>query len=89
MRRLFDQTLSFCQERFKDAGIELTVENFRKDLCFDAQFTQVSQVLLNLLNNAHDAIEDLSPKWVKLSVAEGKDWVEMRVTDCGGGIIPK
>jgi signal transduction histidine kinase len=49
--------------------------------------TQISQVILNLLNNAFDAVKALNEKWVLLEVAcLGTDWIQIRVTDSGAGI---
>jgi len=44
--------------------------------------------LLNLLNNAHDAIAHLPEKWVRVSVKALGDTVEIRVRDSGRGIPP-
>jgi signal transduction histidine kinase len=44
--------------------------------------------LLNLLNNAHDAVEKVPDRWIRISAADlGKD-VEIRVADSGPGISP-
>ncbi|HEX4924120.1 MAG TPA: ATP-binding protein, partial [Bdellovibrionales bacterium] len=51
--------------------------------------TQISQVLLNLLNNAHDAVAEQTEKWVKLDVRDLGDSVELSVTDSGAGIPPE
>ena len=48
----------------------------------------MSQVILNLLNNAFDAIENKDEKWVEVQTLQNKNWVEIRVSDCGHG-IPK
>jgi C4-dicarboxylate-specific signal transduction histidine kinase len=47
---------------------------------------QLSQVLLNLLNNARDAIEQLPEKWVRIEVAEKEGQAMISVTDSGSGI---
>ena len=86
VRELIDETLSFCEERFKDSGITLSVEEFRKDLCVEGRATQLSQVILNLLGNAYDAIVDTQDKWIKISVLETANDVEIRITDCCKGI---
>ena len=89
VRQLIDETLSFCNESFHLSGTELSVEDFPQELTFDGRATEVSQVLLNLLNNAKDAIADLKPKWVKVIVFDRQDWVELRVMDSGNGIPPE
>jgi signal transduction histidine kinase len=48
--------------------------------------TQITQVLLNLLNNARDAAEESEERWVQLDVTELADWIRISVTDSGKGI---
>lgn len=47
---------------------------------------QISQIILNLLNNSFDAVSVLEEKWVRLVVKENKNDVEIQVTDSGKGI---
>ncbi len=50
---------------------------------------QISQVLLNLLNNAFDAVMDGPPdkrRWVRVDIDLTGENVQLKVTDCGDGI---
>ena len=70
-------------------SVELRVAPVEKSLRIDCRPTEISQVLLNLLNNAVDAVQPLPEKWVELQVKNvGKD-VEISVTDSGRGIPEK
>ena len=85
---LLRETLDLCSERFKHHGIELQIQELPYAHLL-ARPSQLSQVLLNLLNNAHDAVESLSEKWIRVEgrlTADGS--VEVSVTDSGSG-IPK
>lgn len=86
VKKLFEETASLCRERFKNHNIELIVDEPQTPLTFEGQDIQVSQVLLNLLNNAHDAISNRKEKWVRLSAVDKGETVEIQVTDCGDGI---
>jgi len=86
VHQLIEETLSFCHERFKNGGTRIFVEDFKKDICFEGRATEVSQVILNLLNNAHDAISNSKEKWIKISVVDQNDFVNIRITDCGDGV---
>jgi PAS domain S-box-containing protein len=89
VREILDETLPFCMERLKQNSVELRVAPVEKSLRIDCRPTEISQVLLNLLNNAVDAVEPLPEKWVELQVKNvGKD-VEISVTDSGRGIPEK
>ncbi len=86
VQKLIDETLSFCSERFKMNGTRLIIDKFSERLEFEGRATEISQVLLNLLNNANDAIIEQKEKWIRVSVLEKKNWLEIRVIDCGNGI---
>lgn len=48
---------------------------------------QISQVLVNLLNNAVDAVVGESDKWIKIRVEELETEVRIGVSDSGRGIL--
>jgi signal transduction histidine kinase len=54
------------------------------------RYVQLSQVLINLINNAQDAIEDREEKWVRVRATknDAANQVTLTVTDSGNG-IPK
>jgi PAS domain S-box-containing protein len=88
LSEIVSDTLSLCGERFKVHGVELRVTP-DIDTKVRCRPTQISQVLLNLLNNAFDAVRDLSEKWVDLSIVVAGQKVQVRVTDSGAGIDPE
>ena len=47
---------------------------------------EVSQVLLNLLNNSYDAVEELEDKWIQVVTSIKNDKVCISVIDSGNGI---
>src|SRR5882724_12934584 len=69
-------------------SVELRVARVEKSLRIDCRPTEISQVLLNLLNNAVDAAEPLKEKWVEVKVKNVGTDVEISVMDRGKG-IPK
>lgn len=89
LHSLIEETLNFCGERLKSREVALTIGEFPGDLRFEGRATEISQVLLNLLNNASDAVGGLREKWVKISVSKAESWIEIRVTDSGNGIPPE
>lgn len=82
---VIDETLDLCNEKLKLQNIELR-KNIQPDLLIHAQVTQISQVLLNLIQNAHDAIEKDKVKWIELCAKETEEFIEISVTDSGLGI---
>ena len=90
VKTLIDETIALCQERLKINGVKLKYkypENF-EELYFECRLVEVSQVLLNLLNNAFDAIENLDDKWIEIEIEiiNLKSTIQFRVTDSGKGI---
>lgn len=87
IQETIETTLSFCNERFKTNGIEITVVNSDKSLMYEGRKVEVSQVLLNLLNNAFDYVSKLETnRWVRIEVAKSNDHVEVRVSNSGSKI---
>lgn len=78
-------TLELCRERFRNRSIDLRV-NICDDPDLETRASQIAQVLMNLLSNAHDAVEKLDDRWVELSVGTVGQHVEISVTDSGHGI---
>lgn len=50
---------------------------------------QISQVLVNIIGNAVDAVTGLPEKWINVEVKEKGDKIYFYITDCGKGISPE
>ncbi len=85
IRSIINDTLVLCQERFKNHGIDLTFEP-GPTVMAECRSVEISQVILNLLTNAFDAMEHLETKWVKIAVLDLGGDVSIQVTDSGHGI---
>jgi signal transduction histidine kinase len=82
--------LNLCEQKIKNAQINLIVKMPEDEIVVECSNTQISQVLLNLIGNAHDAIVSFESKWIILEfkLINNQSFVECSVTDCGNG-IPK
>jgi signal transduction histidine kinase len=47
---------------------------------------EISQVIINLLFNAHDAIKKLTDRWMKIYIEEDNNFILIKITDSGEGI---
>ncbi len=83
--KIVDETFSLCRERFNNHGVQLEYI-CKQDVEILCRSVEISQVLLNLLNNSYDAIQGFSDKWVKIELIEQADVVLLSVSDCGQGI---
>ncbi len=86
--QLLNETVDFCGIRFSECGIELHIEFPPNELKFNCRPIEIEQVLLNLLNNAFDAISDLKEKWISITteVDEINNTLRLRIVDSGNGI---
>ncbi|MES2503429.1 MAG: AAA family ATPase [Myxococcota bacterium] len=82
VKQIVDDTLALCSEKFKNAGIDIGVL-VDEQLSIDCRATQISQVLLNLMNNACDAMENNEQKWIRIEASSQDTMVEITVTDSG------
>ena len=86
LERVVMETLDLCAEKFRATGVELKIEDI-PPVSIICRPSQISQVLLNLFNNAYDAIENTEEKWIKLSFELIKNnRILIMVTDSGHGI---
>jgi C4-dicarboxylate-specific signal transduction histidine kinase len=83
VQSILNETLDFCSERFIQHGVKLTCDPVPSNLSLFCRPEQISQVILNLLNNSYDAVEKLDEKWIHLSVKDEGDQVEVKVANSG------
>jgi signal transduction histidine kinase len=86
VQEIVDDTLEFCRQRFLSHAIDLRVKPIPEGLMIECRAVQIGQVLLNLLNNAHDAVEPLTDRWIELSVEDLGSSVRIAIIDSGSGV---
>jgi C4-dicarboxylate-specific signal transduction histidine kinase len=85
IKQIVDDTFVLCTERFKNNNVKI-IRNEFEDKIISCQPNQISQVLLNLLNNAFDAIEKLDDRWVQVDLSSSNDSIYLAIIDSGSGI---
>ena len=87
IKNLIDETIDFVKQRFRDYGIDLRFKSIDPELQIECRGTEISQILLNLLNNAFDAVRELDEKWVEIDVKKiNETLIQLTVEDSGFGI---
>ncbi|MBX9769203.1 MAG: GHKL domain-containing protein [Bdellovibrionales bacterium] len=82
-----DDTLTFCQSRIKDLGIKLELDRNHSNASSFCRPIQISQILLNLLNNACDSLENhAGSKIIRVSFSEVDEHVLIHIEDTGPGV---
>jgi PAS domain S-box-containing protein len=89
IKSLLDETMDFCEANLARRGISIQREEGSENILIDCRPTQISQVLLNLINNSRDAIEALEERWIRIAVKEEGGFAEISVMDSGTGLTPK
>lgn len=90
LKEIVNNVTGITRERYLIKEIDLKIsyyENCENEV-ISCQQTQIAQVLINLLNNAYDAVLEVKDRWITLEVFDAGDVVKFVVTDSGEG-IPK
>jgi signal transduction histidine kinase len=88
LRTLVDETLDLCHARLLSKDIRVHVSDIPDSWGIECRPSQISQVMLNLLNNAFDATLDHAERWIHLDIRDKGTFFEIAVTDSGNG-VPK
>jgi signal transduction histidine kinase len=86
LARVMKETLDLCHSRLLNKEVEVTVTEVPEGWEIECRPSQISQVLLNLLNNAFDAVRELDVRWIKVEIPDKRSYFEISVTDSGPGI---
>jgi PAS domain S-box-containing protein len=87
IKKLIDESQELFAQKLKNKEIEFT-HSCSQDCTIKAKSLQLSQVVVNLINNSIDAIEGLEQKWIKIIVEQKSEYCLIQVVDSGAG-IPK
>jgi PAS domain S-box-containing protein len=85
---IMNDTLDFCKEILSKKGVDIQVGEIpvAKVQCHPVQ---ISQVLLNLINNARDAIALNDEKWIRVESTYDDESIFIKIIDSGHGIAPE
>jgi PAS domain S-box-containing protein len=85
-RSIVDETLAFCETRFKNHSVDVQVGEVPDSFVMECRPVQVSQILLNLLNNAFDAVDKQDKAWIRVEVIDRDEYYDLEVSDSGSGV---
>ena len=87
---MIEQALELCRERFRIHSIRVISPKVDPRLRVRCREVQIVQVLLNLLQNAFDAISGMEGNnWIAIEVEASEQSVILSVIDSGHGIRPE
>jgi C4-dicarboxylate-specific signal transduction histidine kinase len=81
---ILDNVLVLCQGTLKQNLVNIEARTLTPSLKVECRAVQITQVLLNLVSNACDAVKDLpGERWVELNVKTAGAFVEFQVRNSG------
>jgi len=86
VKELLDDALTLTKHHLRSSGIEVEVDFFPGEIFIKGNFTELSQVLVNLLSNARDAVKMSERKIVSIGFGVQGQSVCVWVQDSGEGI---
>lgn len=87
LSEIVEDSLSFCMSRIESSQIKLE-KNLESEISLICHPSFVSQIILNLINNAIDALENVEDKRIQLTTYETQDEIILKISDSGPG-VPK
>ena len=84
--QLVKDTLALCREQVQSKGVKLDLGEAESNIWIRCHPTEISQVILNLINNSVEAniIED--DPWIRIDVIPNVQTVQVAITDSGDGL---
>ena len=90
LNEIMNDVLHITEERFKinNINFKINYNELSENTLIQCQRLQISQVLINIVNNAFDAISEKTDKWISIDFKKTNQKIQISVTDSGSG-IPK
>jgi len=86
LNKMVEEIKLLTEMKIKSLDIDLQFDIPQDEIMVYGREVQISQVLVNLINNAVDAISANEEKWIRVRVSEEDGRVQFRITDSGKGI---
>lgn len=83
---ILSDPINLVSEKLRVRGVDLVVENEIQNLELQCQPLQISQVILNLINNADDIIKNQDVKKIHVRAYKKEDHYFLSVEDNGPGV---
>jgi len=82
---LVTDTLDYYLEKFRKNDVKFEIY-YNSSCSVKVREVELCQVLINILNNANDAISGANPKWINVHLEDDEDYAFIKVSDSGAGI---
>lgn len=82
-------SLDYCRAHLESHQVNISIADIPKKWAVFGREAQLSEVILNILNNAYYAVLDCAEKWVRVETTADSKWIEIAISDSGPGVNPK
>ena len=86
LNAIAQETGAMCEPKLKAANVPFSVTLPDETIAVRCRPAEISQVILNLVNNAADAVAAVGSGWVKLEVSCEAERARIVVEDSGAGV---
>jgi C4-dicarboxylate-specific signal transduction histidine kinase len=86
LKSLIQETLELSNATLNGRNMTLSTSEIPDTWVAECRASQISQVILNLLNNAFDAISGQPEPWIRVEVSDEGDYFQIAVSDSGAKI---
>jgi len=89
LKTLIESALDILSNRIRNQGIRLDLELDQPDKILTCRPTELFQIMVNLLSNAHDAVQSLDDRWIKIRSFSQENSIQLQILDSGSGVSPE
>jgi len=86
IKQIVDEAVELSRPKLEKTSVYIDYENIADNLEIWCDPVQISQIIINLISNAIDAIEDQTSPWIFISARSYDKWYEISIIDSGKGI---
>lgn len=86
LKMIVEETFEFCHQQFANRGIKIELKIPDHSVIVLGRYAQVSQIIMNLINNARDAIDGQADATMYIEILQNDKMGIIRVWDSGKGV---
>ncbi len=83
LSKIVEDTLDICLEKMNNHGTKIDIQNDSLNLEVFCRPVEISQVLLNLLNNSFQSTSSLNQSWINLKIYDVNNVIMIKIKDSG------
>lgn len=89
IQKIIHETIFICEAKLNQKNVKISYDIEPPQLSISCRQVQLSQIFVNLINNAVDAIAEVNEKWIHIEFKLIQEDIVCTVTDSGLGISPQ